>query len=157
MYSKRTVIGIGVGSVITAIGVIALVTSFGLQSINVDDTYGIGEKTTYSLTAPQHAKQFINITGNSFKIDLKSPYAGLQIPESDPDLKNNVDIEWVHLEEGRSILKIRNTGDSELHVTGTLQALTDPLQIMYHVVVIITGIVILGFSSAFSMRKPSGF
>ena len=155
MYSKRTVIGIGVGSVIIAIGVIALVTSFGLQSINVDDTYGIGEKTTYSLTAPQHAKQFINITGNSFNIDLKSPAGGLQIPETDH--KNNVDIEWVHLEEGRSILKIRNTGDSELHVTGTLQALTDPLQIMYHVVVIITGIVILGFSSAFSMRKPSGF
>ena len=155
MYSKRTVIGIGVGSVIIAIGVIALVTSFGLQSINVDDTYGIGEKTTYSLTAPQHAKQFINITGNSFNIYLKSPGAGLQIPET--DLKNNVDFDWVHLEEGTSIFKIRNTGDSELHVTGTMQALTDPILLMYHVVVIITGIVILGFSSAFSLRKPSGF
>ena len=155
MYSKRTGIGIGVGAVIIAIGVIALVTSFGLQTINVDDTYGIGEKTTYSLTAPEHAKQYINITGNSFNIDLKSPTGGLQIPERDH--KNNVDIEWVHLVEGRSILKIRNTGDSELHVTGTMQALTDPMQIIFHVVVIISGIVILGFSSAFSMRKPSGF
>ena len=155
MYSKRTVIGIGVGAVIIAIGVIALVTSFGLQTINVDDTYGLGETTTYSLTAPEHAIQFINITGNSFNIYLKSPGAGLQIPETDH--KNNVDIEWVHLVEGRSILKIRNTGDSELHVTGTLQALTDPIQIIYHVVVIITGIVILGFSSVFSLRKPSGF
>lgn len=155
MYSKRTGIGIGVGAVIIAIGVIALVTSFGLQTINVDDTYGIGEKTTYSLTAPEHATQYINITGNSFNIDLKSPTGGLQIPERDH--KNNVDIEWVHLVEGRSILKIRNTGDSELHVTGTLQALTDPMQIIFHVVVIISGIVILGFSSAFSMRKPSGF
>ena len=155
MYSKRTVIGIGVGSVITAIGVIALVTSFGLQTIKVDDTYGIGEKTTYSLTAPEHATQYINITGNSFNIDLKTPVGGLQIPETDH--KNNVDIDWVHLVEGRSILKIRNTGDSELHVTGTMQALTDPMQIIFHVVVIISGIVILGFSSAFSMRKPSGF
>ncbi len=155
MYSKRTVIGIGGGSVITAIGVIALVTSFGLQSINVDDTYGIGEKTTYSFTAPQHAIQYINITGNSFTIDLTSPLGGLQIPETDH--KENVDIEWVHLVEGRSILKLRNTGDSELHVTGTLQALTDPIQIIYHVVVIITGIVILGFSSAFSLIKPSFF
>ncbi len=155
MYSKRTVIGIGVGAVIIAIGVIALVTSFGLQTIKVDDTYGIGEKTTYSLTAPQHATQYINITGNSFTIDLTTPVGGLQIPETDH--KNNVDIDWVHLVEGTSILKIRNTGDSELHVTGTMQALTDPLQIMYHVVVIITGFVILGFSSAFSMRKPSGF
>ncbi len=155
MYSKRTGIGIGVGAVIIAIGVIALVTSFGLQTIKVDDTYGIGEKTTYSLTAPEHATQYINITGNSFNIDLESPTGGLQIPERDH--KNNVDIEWVHLVEGRSILKIRNTGDSELHVTGTMQALTDPMQIIFHVVVIISGIVILGFSSAFSMRKPSGF
>ncbi len=155
MYSKRTGIGIGVGAVIIAIGVIALVTSFGLQTINVDDTYGIGEKTTYSLTAPKHATQYINITGNSFTIDLQSPTGGLQIPERDH--KENVDMEWVHLVEGRSILKIRNTGDSELHVTGTMQALTDPMQIIFHVVVIISGIVILGFSSAFSMRKPSGF
>ncbi len=155
MYSKRTGIGIGVGAVIIAIGVIALVTSFGLQTIKVDDTYGIGEKTTYSLTAPNHATQYINITGNSFTIDLQSPTGGLQIPERDH--KENVDIEWVHLKEGKSILKIRNTGDSELHVTGTLQALTDPMQIIFHVVVIISGIVILGFSSAFSMRKPSGF
>jgi len=155
MYSKRTVIGIGVGSVIIAIGVIALVTSIGPQTINFDETFGIGEKTTYSLTAPAHASQYINITGNSFNIYLKSPGAGLQIPET--DLKNNVDFDWVHLEEGTSIFKIRNTGDSELHVTGTVQDMTDPLLIMYHVVVIITGIVILGFSSAFSMRKPSGF
>ncbi len=155
MYSKRTVIGIGVGAVIIAIGVIALVTSFGLQTINVDDTYAIGDKTTYSFSAPQHALQYINITGTSFNVDLTSPPGGLRIPEADH--KDQVDIEWVHLEEGRSVLKIRNTGDSELHVTGTLQVLTDPLQIMYHVIVIITGIVILGFSSVFSLRKPSGF
>lgn len=155
MFNKRTGIGIGVGAVIIAIGVIALVISIGLQTINVDDTYAIGEKTTYSFTAPQHAKQFINITGSSFNIDLTSPPGGLRIPEADH--KDKVDIEWVHLEEGRSILKIRNTGDSELHVTGTLQALSDPMQIIYHVIVIISGIVILGFSSAFSMKKPSGF
>ena len=155
MFNKRTGIGIGVGAVIIAIGVIALVTSLGLQTINVDDTYGIGETTTYSLSAPAHSRQYINITGNSFNIDLKSPGTGLQIPNATH--KEYVDIDWVHLEEGRSILKIRNTGDSDLHVTGTLEALTDPMQIIFHVIVIISGIVILGFSSAFSMRKPSGF
>lgn len=155
MFSKRTGIGIGVGAVIIAIGVVSLVTSIGLQTINVDDTYGIGESTTYSFSAPQHALQYINITGASFNIDLTSPSGGLRIPNADH--KDSVDIEWVHLEDGRSVLKIRNTGDSELHVTGALQALSDPMQLIYHVVVIISGIVILGFSSAFSMRKPSGF
>jgi len=155
MFSKRTGIGIGVGVVIIAIGVIALVLSFGPQTINFDETFGKGEKTTYSLTAPKHANQYINITGNSFTLDLKTPGTGIQIPETEH--KNNVDIDWVHLEEGTSILKIRNTGDSELHVMGTVQDMTDPMLIIFHVVVIISGIVILGFSSAFSMRKPSGF
>jgi hypothetical protein len=155
VLSKRTVIGIGVGAAITAIGVYALVTSLGLQTVEVDDTYGIGESTTYRFTAPKSATQFMNITGNSFNVELKSPGGGLQIPGADH--KDEVTIQWVHLIEGESILKIRNTGDSELRVTGTLEVLVDPIQITYHILVIIAGIVIIGFSSAFSVRKPRGF
>ena len=83
MLSKRTVIGIVVGSVIIAIGLFALVTSFGLQNKNIDETFGLGESTTYQFFAPVHSKQFLNITGNSFKLSLTSPSSGLQIPEQD--------------------------------------------------------------------------
>jgi len=155
VLSKRTTIGIAVGSVIIAIGMYSLVTSFGVQTIKVDDTYGLGDSTTFRLTAPESATQYVNITGTSFIIELHSPRGGLQIPEREH--KNNVDIEWVHLRDGDSVLKIKNTGDSELHVTGTFEALVDPILITYHILVIISGIVILGFSSAFSVRKPRGF
>jgi len=33
----------------------------------------------------------------------------------------------------------------------------DPIQITYHIMVIIGGVVILGFSAGFSVRKPKGF
>jgi hypothetical protein len=155
MLNKRTAIGIGVGSVIIAVGLYSLVSSFGLQTVNVNDTFGIGESTSYQFTAPNHAKQFLNITANSFNVTLSSPRGGLQIPEQ--NYKNDLSLEWVHLEDGQSHLVIKNTGDSELHISGTLQFLTDPIQITYHIIVIISGVIIIGFSAGFSIRKPRGF
>jgi len=155
VISKRTAIGIGVGAVIIAIGFYSLVSSFGLQTIQVDDTYGIAESTTYKFTAPENAAQSLEITGNSFNVSLTSPKGGLKIPGTDH--KGELSIQWVHLRDGDSTLKIQNTGDSEIQVKGTLQVLTAPIQITYHVLVIIAGLVIVGFSSAFSVRKPRGF
>ena len=68
MLSKRTTIGIVVGSVIIAIGLFALITSFGIQTKNIDEPLGLGKSTTYQFTAPVHSKQFLNITGNVKKL-----------------------------------------------------------------------------------------
>ena len=155
MLSKRTIIGIVVGSAIIAIGLFALVSSFGIQTKNIDETLGLGKSTTYQFTAPIHSKQFLNITGNSFHLSLESPRGGLQIPGQDS--KNQLSLEWVHLVDGVSRVQIQNTGDNELHITGTLQFLSDPILITYHIVVITAGFVIIGFSAGFSIRKPRGF
>jgi len=47
--------------------------------------------------------------------------------------------------------------DSDLNIFYEYEVLTDPIQITYHIVVIIGGIIILGFSAGFSIRKPKGF
>ncbi len=155
MYSKRTIIGTIVGGVITAIGIYSLFTSFGLQTINVDDTFDIGEGTTYTLNAPDHSEQRMNVTGDSFDLSLSSPEGGLQIPLAPH--KNHVSLAWVHLEDGTSVLKIQNTGSSQLEVDGIVHVTTDPIFFTYHVMVIIAGLVIIGFSAGFSVRKPKGF
>jgi hypothetical protein len=155
MLSKRTIIGVVVGSIIISIGSYALVTSFGIQNVKGNEIFGIGESTSYKFDAPDHAKQYLNITGNSFQLSLASPRGGLQIPES--DYKNELSLEWVHLEDGESRVKIQNTGDSDLNVFYEFEVLTDPIQITYHIIVIIGGIIILGFSAGFSIRKPKGF
>jgi hypothetical protein len=155
MLNKRTAIGIGVGSVIIVIGLYFLISSFGLQTFNVNDTFGIGETTSYQFTAPNHSKQFLNVTANSFNLTLSSPKGGLQVPEQ--GYKNNLSLEWVHLVDGDSHVVIKNTGDSELRITGTIQALTKPILITYHIVVITAGVIIIGFSAGFSIRKPRGF
>ena len=156
MLNKRTVIGISVGSTIIAIGLYSLVSSFGIQTVKVDETFRVGESIPpYQFTAPIHSKQFLNVTANSFNLSLESPKGGLQIPEQ--AYKNNLSLEWVHLLDGKSHVVIKNTGDSELRITGTLQVLTDPIQITYHIVVITAGVIIIGFSAGFSIRKPRGF
>ena len=155
MLSTRTIIGIVVGSVIIAIGSYALVTSFGLTTVNVDDTFQVGESTSYSFSAPEGSKHYLNITADSFEVFLRSPSGGLQI--KDEQFKRELTFEWVHLEDGESKLKVNNTGNSELNIKGYMTILTDPIQITYHLLVIISGVVIIGFSAGFSVRKPRGF
>lgn len=155
MLSTRTIIGIVVGSVITAIGVYALITSIGLQQVDFDDTFSPGESTTYRFFAPIHSKQWINITGDTFMVDLRTPRGGIQI--NDQEYKKELSVEWFHLEDGESILKLNNTGNSALNAKGYFTILTDVIQTTYHILVITAGVVIIGFSAGFSVRKPKGF
>ena len=155
MLSTRTIIGIVIGGAIIAIGSYALVTSFGLQTVNVDDTFQVGESTSYSFSSPEGSKHYLNITADSFEVFLRSPSGGLQI--KDEQFKKELSIEWVHLVEGESRLQVRNTGDSELNISGYVTKLTEPILITYHILVIIAGLVIIGFSAGFSVRKPRGF
>ena len=155
MFSKRTIIGTVVGSAIIALGLGSLIMSLGLQTVEIDDIYGIGEGTAYKFTAPNHSEQNVKIVGDSFDVKLSSPAEGLQIPLTEH--KKEVTLQWFHLADGDSKLEIQNTGQSELHVTGVAQISTDPIYFTYHVLVMISGIVIIGFSAGFSIRKPRGF
>ena len=155
MISKRTAIGIGVGSVIVAIGIASLFLHFGIQTIEVDETFDLGEATTYRISAPEHTPQKMKITGDTFDLRLQSPAEGLQIPLTPH--KKEVNLDWVHLANGETIINIQNTGNSEINVVATFQTSTDPLFVTYDIMVIISGLVIMGFSLGFSIRKPRGF
>ena len=155
MVSKRTAIGIGVGSAIIAISIISLFLNFGIQTIEVDETFGLGEATTYRISAPAHTPQKMKITGDTFDVRLESPADGLQVPLTTH--KKEVTFDWVHLADGETRINIQNTGNSEIQVTATFQTSTDPLFITYDIMVIITGLVIIGLSLGFSIRKPRGF
>ncbi len=155
MISKRTGVGISVGSVIIAIGAIALFTSIGLQTTEVDDTFGLGESESYRINAPEHAAQTMKITGDSFDLTLESPKGGLQIPLTPH--KKETSLDWVHLVDGESKIKIQNTGDSDVNVVATFQFTSEPILFTYHILVITAGVIIIGFSLGFSVRKPRGF
>jgi len=155
MLAKRTLIGFIVGSAIIGIGVYSLVTGLGFQTVNVDETFGIGESTSYQISANKGAIQQMTITGEKFDLKLASPGGDPEIPLT--TYSKEASLNWAHLEDGITRIQIQNTGSSELHILATLQITSDPILFTYHLVVITSGVVIIGFSMGFTLRKPKGF
>ncbi len=155
MLSKRTIIGLVVGSAIIAIGGYSLLTHIGTITINEDYTLGIGDTIPYTIPAPNHTPQHMMIVGDAFDLKLTSPASGLQIPLT--SYKNELKLDWVHLEDGDTKILIQNTGNSELHITGKIIRSSDPIWFTYDLMVITSGVIIIGFSMGFTLRKPKGF
>ena len=155
MLSKRTIIGIIVGSAIIAIGVYSLISGIGLHTMQVNETFAIGESTSYQITASEHAKQHMVITGEKFDLKLSSPGDGLQIPKTSHT--KEVTLDWTHLKDGVTVIHLQNIGSSELKVDAILELTVDPISSTHHVILVTSGMIIIGFSMGFTLRKPKGF
>ena len=156
MLAKRTIIGLIVGIAIIAIGGYSLILHIGTITINENYVVEVGGSTIYTIPAPNHTPQHMEITGDAFDLKFKSPSTGLQIPNM-TSYKNELTLDWVHVEDGETIIHIQNTGNSELEITGVLIRSPDPIWFTYDLMVIISGMVIIGFSMGFTLRKPKGF
>jgi len=155
MLATRTIIGVIIGIAIMGIGVYSLVTSLGFYTIDVDETFEIGEATSYQITANKGAQQHMKITGEKFDLKLSSPGGDPEIPLT--SFTKETTLNWVHLEDGVTRIQIQNAGPSELHIQATLNVTSDPIMFTYHFLVIISGLIIIGFSMGFTIRKPKGF
>ena len=119
-----------------------------------DDDFGVGESTIFSFQAPENSFQTLTIIGDTFDVKILTSDEKNNIDNS---YENKADISWVNTIAGENVIKIQNTGNSELKAKGTLEKSRDPLFLTYHILVIIAGIVVIGFSAAFTVRKPRGF
>src|SRR5690348_5386253 len=119
MFTKKTVIGIGIGIFVIVLGSYFLITELSSSAHQVDDIVGIDQNDVFKFNAEKHFREQLNITGNSFHVKLKTPSNGLQV---DNNFKNEIIFDWVSLENGEHFINITNTGDSVLHVVGKLNA-----------------------------------
>ena len=155
MFTKRTIIGIIIGAIIIGIAVAALITSFSLQTLDLTETIEVGKSLPYTITAPANTSQSMVITGDKFDVTLSSPGDGLQIPLT--SYTDQTTLDWTHQKDGVTTVRIQNTGNADLTVDSLLKISTDPILFAYHFIVITAGIIIIGFSLGFSVRKPKGF
>ncbi len=154
MLTKKTAIGIGIGALAIGLGTFFLIQSL-VSNVNVvNDSVDIGKSDVFLFDAQKHFHEFLNVTGSSFHVTLKTPSNGLQV---DQDFQNNTSFDWYSLADGKHFINVTNTGGSTVHVTGNLEAVQSPLIFMSHILVISSGVLIIGFSAAFSIRKPRGF
>ena len=156
MLNKYTIIGLIVGCIISGLGTASMIDSFvnPIETIQTNDTFGIGGSDKIRFNAPANSFQTLTITGDTFDVKILTT-----------DEKNNIDnsyndketFSWTNTLSGENIIQIQNTGKSEFNKSGTFELACDPLFLTYHILVIIAGIVVIGFSAAFTVRKPRGF
>ena len=156
MLNKYTIIGLIVGCVISGLGVASMVDSLvnPIEIRQTNDTFGVGDSDKIRFNAPANSFQTLTITGDTFDVKILTT-----------DEKNNIDnsyrdkatFSWTNTVSGENVIQIQNTGQSEFNISGTFELSRDPLFLTYHILVIIAGIVVIGFSAAFSVRKPRGF
>ena len=156
MLNKYTMVGLVVGCIISGLGVASMIDFLAnpIDTMDFDDNFGVGESTTFVFQASENSFQKLMITGSSFDVKVSIPDNAAKFDNS---YKNTADLSWVNTISGENIIKIQNTGNSELSAKGTLEKSRDPLFLTYHILVIIAGIVVIGFSAAFTVRKPRGF
>ena len=156
MLATRTIIGLVVGSLVIGLGAFALVNSLA-PTISMNENFVIspGDSEFFTIPAPKDAPQYMMIVGDAFDVKLTSPGEGLNI--SNTSYKKELILDWVHTEDGQTIIVIQNTGASELEITANTNQTPDPFGITFDFMVITSGVVILGFSLGFTLRKPKGF
>jgi hypothetical protein len=156
MMSKRTIIGLILGVVIISASGYSLILHIGPTVEHKENlTLEKGTSEIFKNTAPAQSPQSLIVTGDSFELELHSPGDGLQIPKT--SFKNEFKQDWIHSEDGVSSIEIKNTGKSELEINVIMTQTPNPFAFTIDLMVMITGIVIIGFSMGFSMRKPKGF
>jgi len=160
MLSKRSIIGLIAGIAIIAIGGASLIQHTGLHTDDFQDVVEVGDSAFYKIPAPEHSPQSMKITGDTFDLKLESPgvgvNSGLQIPNM-TSYKNELTLNWIHLVDGETKIEIQNTGNTELEITADTIQTPNPIGFTFDLMVIISGMVILGFSLGFTLRKPKGF
>ena len=154
MLSRKTIIGMGVGGLAVALGGFFLIQSLFFDVHAVNESVDIGKSDVFQFDAQQHYHEVLNVTGSSFHVKLHTPSNGLQV---DDNFTKLISFDWVVLQDGKNFINITNTGGSILQVTGKLRAVEDPLVFTTHLIVITSGVLIIGISAAFSVRKPRGF
>ena len=156
MLNKYTIIGLIVGGIIIALGIASMIDSFAnpneIQDTN--ETFGIGDTDKIRFNAPENSFQTLTITGEAFDLKIITPDESNNVDKS---INDKATFSWTNLTPGENIIQIQNTGNSEFNVSGTFELQRDPLFFTYSILVIVAGIVIIGFSAGFSVRKPKGF
>ena len=156
MLNKYTIIGLIVGSIISGLGVASMIDSFAnpIEVRQTDDTFGIGDSDKIRFNAPANSFQTFTVIGDTFDVKVLTNDEENNIDNS---YKDKATFSWTNMISGENIIQIQNTGQSEFNISGTFELSRDPLFLTYHILVFIAGIVVIGFSAAFTVRKPRGF
>ena len=117
MLNKYTIVGLIAGGIISGLGVISMIDFLAnpVDVMDFDDDFGVGESTIFSFQAPENSFQTLTIIGDTFDVKILTSDEKNNIDNS---YKNKADISWTNTVPGENVIKIQNTGNSELNAQG---------------------------------------
>ena len=156
MLNKFTIIGIIIGTAISTLGAASMISTITTPNEIQEDsaTFGVGDLDKINFNAPENSSQSLTVTGDSFDIKITTPDSNNDVNAS---FKDKASFSWTSTTSGQTIITIQNTGDSNFTEDYKFELARDPLFFTYSILVIIAGVVIIGFSAGFSAKKPKGF
>ena len=156
MLNKFTIIGLIIGSIISILGAASMIDSLSNPNEIQEDsaTFGVGDLDKINFNAPENSSQSLTVIGDSFDIKITTPNSSNDV---DASFRDKASFSWTSINSGEIMIMIQNTGDSEFTENYRFELEQDPLFFTYSILVIIAGVVIIGFSAGFSAKKPKGF
>ena len=156
MLNKFTIIGLIIGGIVSILGASSMIGSLTSPNEIQEDsaTFGIGGIDKIQFNAPKNSSQSLAVTGDSFDIKITTPDSSNDVDQS---FKDKASFSWPSATSGEITIIIQNTGDSEFTEDYKFELERDPVFFTYSILVIIAGIVRIGFRAGFSARKPKGF
>ena len=156
MLNKFTIIGLIIGGIVSILGASSMIGSLTSPNEIQEDsaTFGVGDMDKINFNAPENSSQSLTVIGDSFDIKITTPNSSNDV---DASFKDKASFSWISINSGETMIMIQNTGDSEFTENYRFELEPDPLFFTYSILVIIAGVVIIGFSAGFSAKKPKGF
>ena len=154
----RPILGLIIGGLIITAAGWSLIDKIVNPTITMNEDFEIeiGEAMTFTIPGPSHSPQHMEILGDAFDLQLRSPGTGLQITNT-TSYQNELTLDWIHLEDGETRIKIQNIGNNELEIKSITVQTPNPFGFTIDLMVLTTGIVVIGFSLGFTIRKTKGF
>ena len=132
MFSKFTIIGVIIGSIISILGAASMFDSFvnPNEIQETDETFGIGDADKIRFNAPENSFQTLTVSGDSFDLKIFTPNESNNVDQS---FKGKASFSWTNLTPGENIIQIQNTGNSEFNIYGKFELQRDPLFFTYSI------------------------
>lgn len=140
---------IAAAAVFIAVGIAAAIYSGVAVTVPLDNTLGPGLTDEITPEMEEGGQLSIHATGSTFDFTIQNP-AGNNITST----RDQTDFSYELTADapGEYTIVIKNTGDSDVTITGTTQTKAGPLGFTGPMMLIITGVIVAGISLRFRRR-----
>jgi hypothetical protein len=149
MAAKTFIAMLGAGAAFIVIGIAASIYANTAVAVSLDGTVkpGLADELSPDMNVGNTAS--MQVKGSTFDIQVKDPDGSIVTSQKD---LSNFTYELTASKAGEYRIAIQNTGNQDVQITGTAQTKSSPLEFSGSLMLVVTGIIVIGLSLRFRGR-----